>query len=372
MSDQEREGYDTPGYYSRTYHSSRLKRRGDRGTTGPPREPRQRQSRSRKPRRRRKRGGGRRIVQILVALLVIYLLIYVAIAAVSYSKLDRVSALPDYNGRPAATPGQDWLLVGSDSREGLTKKEQNKLHTGHTGGRRTDTIMLMHMPAGGGKATLVSLPRDSYVPIPGHGRNKINAAYSIGGAKLLTRTVEQVTGIRLDHYMEIGFGGFVGAVDGVGGVRICVKQTLHDSVEHTTFKKGCHVWKGRKALLYVRSRHSSARGDFARVEHQRQFLAALFHKASSPGTIFNPVRFGRLAFASAEGITADDHTGLIDLSQLFLTMRSASSGGVRKITVPVAGAAYAPNAGSVVKWDRTKALKLFNQLKHDRKVTVHG
>ncbi|MGH3097822.1 MAG: LCP family protein [Streptosporangiales bacterium] len=372
MSDQEREGYDdTPGYYSRTYHSSRLKRHGDHGAR-PPKEPRQRPARGRTPRRKRKRGGARRIVRVLVALLVIYLLIYVAIAVISYTKLDRVSALSDYNGRPAATPGQDWLLVGSDSREGLTKKQQRKLHTGHTGGKRADTMMLLHIPQGGGKATLVSFPRDSYVPIPGHGHNKINAAYAIGGGKLLTRTIEQVTGIRLDHYMEIGFGGFVGAVNGIGGVRICVKRTLHDPVEHETFKKGCHVWKGRKALLYVRSRHSSARGDFARVEHQRQFLAALFHKASSPGTILNPVKFGRLAFASAEGITVDEHTGLIDLSRLFLTMRSSSNGGVRKLTVPVAGTGYVPGAGSVVQWDRTKALKLFNQLEHDRKVTVHG
>ena len=120
-------------------------------------------------------------------------------------------------GGPAAGPGTNWLVVGSDSREGLSDQQVKDLHLGKVAGRRTDTIILLHKPASG-PPTLVSLPRDSYVPIPGHGRNKLNAAYAFGGAPLLARTVETVTGLRIDHYAEVGFGGFVGMTDAVGGV----------------------------------------------------------------------------------------------------------------------------------------------------------
>ncbi|MBO0890117.1 MAG: LCP family protein [Acidothermales bacterium] len=362
-SDDHYRGQDADdGYYSRTYQSSRLHRRGDGGYGGGPR-------RTRPPGQRR---TGRRVLGVLLTLVLVYLLIYVGILATAYGKLDKVDALADYPGRPAATPGQDWLLVGSDSRAGLTKKQQNQMHTGHTGGQRADTMMLLHIPAGGGKATLVSFPRDSYVPIPGHGRNKLNAAYSLGGPKLAVRTIEGVTDIRIDHYMEVGFGGFAGAVDAVGGVNICVKRTLVDKKQHITFKKGCQDMDGRHGLMYVRSRYSDPRGDFGRVERQRQFLGALFHKAASPGILLNPFRAGNVAFSSAEGVTVDKSTGMFDLARLFWTMRKASSGGIKTLTVPDAGTANEPGAGSVVRWDRPKALKLFSELRNDQPVTVHG
>src|SRR5690606_33698962 len=124
--------------------------------------------------------------------------------------------LDDYKGRPDDTPGTNWLLVGSDSREGLTKRQRKKLATGNSEGRRTDSMMLVH------------LPRDSAVSIPGHGRNKLNAAYAIGGPRLLVQTVETVTGLRVDNYMEIGFAGFVDIVDAVGGVEINVRAAVND------------------------------------------------------------------------------------------------------------------------------------------------
>ena len=132
--------------------------------------------------------------------------------------MHRVDAMPAAGNRPAAGAGTNYVLVGSDSRAGLTKAQRKALATGTAVGQRTDSIMLVHLPAGGGEPTLVSLPRDSYVPIPGHGSNKINASYSIGGPKLLIDTIEQVSGLHVDGYVEIGFGGFASVVDSLGGV----------------------------------------------------------------------------------------------------------------------------------------------------------
>ncbi|MGH3911296.1 MAG: LCP family protein, partial [Pseudonocardiaceae bacterium] len=148
-------------------------------------------------------------------ILIVLLLLVAGLTVYVDQSLTRVDALADYPDRVANTPGTNWLIVGSDSRAGLTPEDAAALATGDeagAGGQRTDTIMLLHIPAfgSGGVATLVSLPRDSSVPVPGQGRLKLNAAYSIGGAPLLMQTVETVTGVHLDHYAEIGFGGFAG------------------------------------------------------------------------------------------------------------------------------------------------------------------
>src|SRR5699024_3038636 len=126
-------------------------------------------------------------------------------------------------------------------------------------GQRTDSIMLLHLPESG-KPTLVSIPRDSWVTVPGHGQNKINASFSIGGPKLLISTIEQSTGLRVDNYMEIGFGGFAGVVNAVGGVKMCLKQPVKDSYAHIDLPAGCQVLDGKNALGYVRSRHAFAGG----------------------------------------------------------------------------------------------------------------
>ena len=169
---------------------------------------------------RRKRHWGR----IVLAFLLVFV---VAVAGAGWwmdSSLHRIPALADYPERPAAGKGTTWLLVGSDSRQGLTPDQQAKLATGgDIGNGRTDTILLVHVPGIGSSTptTMVSIPRDSYVPIPGDGEDKINAAFAVGGAPLLAQTVEQATGIRLDHYAEIGFDGFAVLVDAVGGVTVC-------------------------------------------------------------------------------------------------------------------------------------------------------
>src|SRR4051794_26761481 len=221
-----REEYDTP---ARNPYPPADRGRADgerRGQAPPPRFPARPSGTPSKPPRRRR--GGPRVGRILLVLLVIVLIGTGVLYVVFDGKLQRTEALPDYEGRPGGGRGANWLIVGSDSREGLSESERQRLGTGFTAGRRTDTVMILHIPRPGGPTTLVSLPRDSYVPIPGRGRNKLNAAFSFGGPKLLARTVEQATGLRMDHYMEIGFGGFAGLVDAVGGVTMCIDKPVKD------------------------------------------------------------------------------------------------------------------------------------------------
>src|SRR5699024_9412409 len=156
------------------------------------------------PRGRRRR---RRRLWPWLVLTVVLLLIAVPAGLLLYldRSLSRIDALPDYPGRIADTPGTNWLIVGSDSRSDLSEEEQIELGTGgDTGGHQSDTILMLSIPRSG-KASLISIPRDSYVEVPGYGTTKINAAYSLGGAPLLTQTVEQATGVHIDHYAEIGF-----------------------------------------------------------------------------------------------------------------------------------------------------------------------
>lgn len=228
------------------------------------------------------------------------------------SKLQRIDALTDYPGRGGDTPGTITLLVGTDSREGLTPEQQAQLATGSVadaGGKRTDTMMLVYTPREGDRTMLISLPRDLLVTIPGYGQNKLNAAYTFGGPALLTRTLEEQTGMRIDNYAEIGFGGFAGIVDAVGGVDICIEQPIRDPMAGLDLAPGCQTLTGPQALGFVRTRHGFAEQDLQRVRNQRQFLGALMREALSPGTLLNPFAMVPLIDAASEAVTVDtgDH-----------------------------------------------------------------
>jgi LCP family protein required for cell wall assembly len=307
----------------------------------------------------------RRWPQVLLGLVVVLAIVIVGGYFYLDSRLKRENALADYSGRPADTPGTNWLIVGSDSREGLSKQQRKAYATGTAAGRRTDSMMLMHTGSGG--TTLVSLPRDSYVPIAGHGSNKLNAAFAFGGPQLLVRTVEQATGVHIDHYAEVGFGGFVGVVDAVGGVRLCIKEPMKDHKAGLNLKKGCQTLNGGQALGYVRTR-ASARADLDRVARQRQFFSALISKATSPGVLLNPFRSVPMALHATDNFSVDQRDGLTDLVGLMWSMKGVGSGDGVTTTVPVGGFGSSPAAGSYLIWDRTKATELFNALKTDTKV----
>ena len=309
---------------------------------------------------------------MLGVILGLLLVVVIGVGGYVDQSLRRVDALADYPGRLADTPGTNWLIVGSDSRAGLTPDQTARLTTGDeaaTAGQRTDTIMLMHIPAvtSGGTPTLVSLPRDSSVPVPGRGRLKLNATFALGGPTLLVQTVETVTGLHVDHYAEIGFGGFARLVDDVGGVQLCPTESISDPLAGLNIPAGCQVLDGPQALGYVRTRHSP-RGDLDRVVRQREFLGALISRASSPAVLLNPLRASPLAADAPDTITVDDGDRVWNLARLGWAMRSLSGGDAVTTTVPIAGFSTMRDGSSGVLWDREQAGRLFDALAQDRRV----
>ncbi|WP_369827708.1 LCP family protein [Mycobacterium sp. E2989] len=314
----------------------------------------------------RRRRGWRRWVRTLVSVLVIAALLvgFAAACGAAWfdSRLHRDDILADYPGRPGPGRGTNWLLVGSDSRQGLSPEQQNELATGgDIGSSRTDTILLVHLPElwSGGRVTMVSIPRDSYVPIPGHGKDKINAAFSMGGAALLAQTVEQATGLRIGHYAEIGFGGFAGLVDALGGVTVCPTAPLNDPLAGIDLPAGCQKLNGRNALGYVRTR-DTPRADLDRMVNQRQFVAALLRAAASPAVWLNPWRWYSVPRALADALTVDRGDHVWDLARLGWGLH----GSPTTLTVPI-GEFTSGDAGSVVVWNHDEASRLFEALASD-------
>ena len=317
-------------------------------------------------------GHRRRWILLGVAVLVVaWLAFMVWVPLHAWGAVQRVNASPD-GARPTASKGYDYVLVGSDSRQGLTAEQQRQLNTGSARdvlGKRTDSIILVHVPSGDGKPALISLPRDSYVPVPGHGHNKINAAYALGGPKLLVETIEGVTGVRIDGYVEIGFGGFASVVDSVDGVDICVKRAMNDPKAGINLKAGCQTLNGPNALGYVRARYSDPLGDIGRVQRQRQFLGAIMHKALTPSTVLVPWRYYGFASAAGAGLTVGEDTSMRDVTRVLQAMRSVSNGQGLSLTVPVSNPALPTHVGSAVKWDSQKAGELFRAIKNDDPLT---
>ncbi|GEB98567.1 LCP family protein [Corynebacterium flavescens] len=312
--------------------------------------------RSAVPHRRRKKKAPVRVIGGCMGWgLAIILVLALVFTLWTDARLTRVNALPEQ--RVANTAGTNWLLVGSDSRQGLTEQEQEQLGTGgDIGVGRTDTIMLLHIPRSG-KAQLVSIPRDSYVEVPGFGMDKINAAFTYGGPQLLTQTVEQSTGLRVDHYAEIGMGGLANVVDAVGGVELCVAEPIDDPLAGINLGPGCQKMQGPEALGYVRTR-ATALGDLDRVQRQRDFFAALLHKITSPGTLINPFRMVSLVNQTASSFIVGSKDHVWHLARVALAMGS----GVETQTVPIGGF-QDTEVGNVVLWDDAATAQLWDSMR---------
>jgi len=310
------------------------------------------------PRRRRKRHPFRWFTVIVV------LLIAGLIAAVIHldNSLTRITALASYSDRIGDTPGTNWLLVGSDGRGDLSTEQEQELATGgDTGPERTDTIMLVHIPSSG-PTTMVSLPRDSYVSIPGHGKDKLNASFAFGGAPLLVQTVEEATGVRIDHYAQIGFGGFAGVVDALGGIEICLDEPIVDPLAGLDLPAGCQELSGPEALGFVRTR-ATPRADVDRMNHQRMFMSALLKKATSMGTLANPFALWPMATGVAGSLKVDDGDHIWNLAALGWAMR----GDTVTTSVPIGGFDDT-DVGNVLLWDKSKASGFFDALAKDQQI----
>lgn len=292
------------------------------------------------------------------------------------SKLNHANVLVDYAGRPPAGKGTNWLVIGSDSRQGLTTAQQQALHTGYAAGARTDSMMILHIGSNGN--TLMSIPRDSYVTIPAwtdskgkqhsQSKNKINAAYAFGDGPLLVKTIEYNTGLHIDHYAEIGFSGFVNVVNDLGGIHMCLDKAIVDKASGANLKAGCQDLNGAQSLAFVRERHQEASQDLGRMQHQQQFLSALSHKATSMGTLLNPFVLYPTLDSGLSLLTVDNGVGLTDLSSMFFAMKGVQGGQGKTITVPIANANYQTPAGDAVKWNTTEAQQIFDAFKNDTAV----
>ncbi len=312
-------------------------------------------ARTRGPRRRRRPG------RILLGALLVFVAYVIAVPLATWPFVTRVEATPSGN-RPADTPGHVFVLAGSDSREGLSDADRDRLGTGEAAGRRTDTIMLLYVPPSG-RAALISIPRDSYVAIPGHSKNKINAAYAFGGPPLLVQTVEQAMGLRVDGFVEVGFGGFEGVVDAVGGIEMCPEKAINDPASNLDIPAGCQRMDGATALGYVRMRKADPEGDFGRAKRQREMVAGLAKKALSPATVLLPWRWWGLNSSLASGIELGKEVGVGELFALGGGAMKMASGQGDMTVVPIGNPDYKTSAGSSVLWDAKKSQALFDAMK---------
>jgi len=347
--------------------------------------------------------------------------------------INRVDAFGGMQGRPDGTKGTNFLLVGTDGRDGLDPSDKERYHLGGAPCHCTDTIMLVHLSADRRRASIVSIPRDSYVRLPAlpatasgsasgsasasapspasaavpasasapagtSGTNgtsgtsgtsakpagtldpaattrpaKINEAYADGGPKLTVRTVEQMTGVHIDHYLEVDFTSFMKTVDVIGGVQVCTTEPLKDAYTGLDLAPGTTTLDGGQALQYVRSRHLDGSADLGRMQRQQKFLAQVIRKITSGNTLSDPVELSKIAGNVLGSVRADQGLGPADLISLARGMKGLSTSSSEFVSVPLADLDYeVPGVGSTVKWDDRKAGRLWAAIRADEPLAPPG
>ena len=252
---------------------------------------------------------------------------------------------------PAAKDAQNILLIGSDSR-------------GSVANGRSDVIVLVHISSDRKKVYLVHFPRDMYVDVPGHGKDKINAAYAYGGPQLLVRTLQNLVDVPLDHVSVIGFEGFKAMTDAVGGVDVYAEEASNEP-GYGTVHVGVNHLNGEAALGFVRERHQLSEGDISRGRRQQAFIKALMLKALSRENLTNPVRFAELVSAGTSNLTVDDAFSIADMRSEALAMRDVRSKDIVFITAPITGFGRSPVGGSIDIVDTAKMAQLSIGLRSD-------
>ncbi|WP_131741907.1 LCP family protein [Actinomadura roseirufa] len=258
-------------------------------------------------------------------------------------------ALPAERGRPAPGRGENWLLIGSDRRADRPEM-----------GARADTIMLVHLAGRGDRVSVIAVPRDAYVPVPGHGPQKVNAAFSFGGPPLLIRTVEQLAGVRVDHYATLDFTGFVTMTDALGGVDVTVTRRTHDPMHDRTWRAGHQHLNGVQALDFVRQRWNLPGGDLDRIKRQQAFLHALAEKAVDTR---NPLRIDRFIRATTRSVAVDETVSSGTLRGLAARLTRISL--MEYLTLPVARSAD-QGGQNVLLLDDARARALLAAVRADR------
>jgi len=334
-----------------------------------------------------RRGGGnrsggtswRRPAVIVSATLAVVVLLASGVLYTRYLHYDhnltRATGVIKPGGAEATGGAENVLLVGSDNREGTGDTfAQAAPGQEQVIGQRSDTVMLAHIAKGHQKATVVSLPRDSWVTIPAYTdtkgvahpahKDKLNAAFSLGGAPLLVDTVQQLTGIHIDHYAEIDFAGFQNMVNALGGVNVCLTKAAHDKNTGINLSAGEHHLDGKTALAFVRQRYGLALGDLDRIKRQQQFMASMMRQVERAGTLANPLKLNAFLDALTKSITVDSGMSLTDMTKLAVKLKGLTTGNVVLTTLPIAGFEK-QNGQDVDKVDDVKAAALFEALKND-------
>jgi LCP family protein required for cell wall assembly len=246
-------------------------------------------------------------------------------------------------------------------------------------GKRSDTMLLVHISKAQDKAAIISLPRDSFALIPEHKNaqgklipakySKINSAFNWGGAPLLIEVIENMTDLKIDHYVEVNFAGFADVVDALGGIEVCTKKDIDDPKSHLVLAAGVHNLNGIEALKYVRTREFDGLGDIGRMQRQQQFISSVLRKATSAGVLLNPITMVNFINSSLSAVITDSGLQSSDLITLAKQMKSLSTTKVRTLTVPLSNLYYNANGVTAsVLWDPVLAPELWQRLKEDRAV----
>jgi LCP family protein required for cell wall assembly len=333
------------------------------------------------------RRRGKRVARILSwVALSMAVLVLLSAAGLSYafnhyytqiSKIDVFGGLPESKRPPAAKRNaQNFLLVGSDSRDGANGQGTQGTGSEFVTGQRSDTVILIHLFGSSEKAQLVSFPRDSYVEIPAFTNpktkttrsahfGKLNSAFSEGGAPLLIATIENLTRVRINHFLQVDFTGFKGMVNKLGGVDVCLTKPAKDSFSGIDLSAGNHHISGDVALAFVRQRHGLANGDIDRIARQQQFIGSLVHKVLSAGTLLDPFKLNDFLDVATSSLKADKGLTGNDLKNLAFRLKSFNSGGVLFTTVPISDISGRRNGASVVLLDDTQAAVMFGAIQRD-------
>jgi LCP family protein required for cell wall assembly len=297
-----------------------------------------------------------------------------SLTAVAVTVLPGVVALSAdaHDPDPGTTRGTNILVVGIDSREGISAAEKQRLHVGGKGCNCTDVMMLVHLSADQRRASVVSIPRDSYVAYaqePGTPTRmgKINGAYALGGGDMTVRTVEKATGLHIDHYLETGFLGFEKAVDGLGGAVVCTDKALKDENSGLDIAAGVHHTDGRGTLEYVRARRINRPGDLGRMRRQQRMVSDLLSKLTADHVLSDPVGTARAVQTLLESVRTDDGTSARDLIRIGHALGRLGAGQTEFATVPIRDFDHrVPGVGSTLVWHESRSAALWQAIAADR------
>ncbi len=299
------------------------------------------------------------------------------------ASINKIDAFAGIEKRPEKiSSAVNYLLVGSDTREGLSKAELKELRVGSVAtaaGKRSDTMLLVHISKARDKAVLISIPRDSFALIPAYTNkagkvtparhSKINSAFNWGGAPLLIQTIEEMTQLKIDHYVEVNFAGFARVVDALGGIEVCTKKDIDDPKSHLVLAAGVHTLNGIESLKYVRTREFDGMGDIGRMQRQQAFMSSVLKKATSAGVLLNPITMTSFINSSLDAVTTDVGLQSAELISLAKGMKSLATSNIRTLTVPLSDLNYYANGVTAsVLWDPVLAPELWNRLREDRAV----